>query len=224
MPHFDIVKTSTPSNSFRVAKIKGLFDLQNDHNEEHFSGDIVLPEKWNIGVIVGPSGSGKTTIATELFGEDYFKEPTLTGESVIDDMPESPPDIIAHTFNSVGFSSPPSWLKPYSVLSNGEKMRVQLAYSILENREQIVFDEYTSVVDRNVAQIGSAAIARAIRRLDRKFVAVACHYDILEWLEPDWVFDTAQMKMVHQSFLDLKSSSTLLNKRASGNYLESIII
>jgi ABC-type ATPase with predicted acetyltransferase domain len=224
VPHFDIIKQSTPSDSFRVAKIKGLFDLQNDHNEEHFTGDITLPEKWNIGVIVGPSGTGKTTIAKELFGEDYFTEPEFKSASVIDDMPEADANVIAMTFNSVGFSSPPSWLKPYEVLSNGEKMRVQLAYSILQNKDQIVFDEYTSVVDRNVAQIGSAAISKAIKRLDKKFVAVACHYDILDWLEPDWVFDTAQMQMVNQSFLGQPFSLISSSKKDSGLYLESIII
>jgi ABC-type ATPase with predicted acetyltransferase domain len=224
VPHFDIIRKSVPSSSFRVAKIKGLFDLQNDHNEEHFVGDIELPENWNIGVIVGPSGSGKTTIAKELFGADYFVEPEFKSASVIDDMPEADANIIAHTFNSVGFSSPPSWLKPYEVLSNGEKMRVQLAYAILQNKAQIVFDEYTSVVDRQVAQIGSAAISRAVRRLDRKFVAVACHYDILDWLEPDWVFDTESMTMQKKNSQSQKSNWTLFGKKDSGTYLESIII
>lgn len=49
------------------------------------------------------------------------------------------------------------------------------------------------VVDRTVAKIGSAAIAKSIRkgRIAKQFVAVTCHYDILEWLEPDWVLDMA---------------------------------
>ena len=57
----------------------------------------------------------------------------------------------------------------------------------------VVFDEFTSVVDRTVAQIGSAAVSRAIRggRIERRFVAVTCHYDVLPWLEPDWVVDMA---------------------------------
>ncbi|MGA2257759.1 MAG: GNAT family N-acetyltransferase, partial [Thermoguttaceae bacterium] len=49
--------------------------------------------------------------------------------------------------------------------------------------------EFTSVVDRTVARIGSAAAAKAIRRLGRRFVAISCHYDIAQWLEPDWVLD-----------------------------------
>jgi len=76
---------------------------------------------------------------------------------------------ITSAFNSVGFSSPPSWLKPYSVLSNGQKMRVDLARAILEDNQLFVFDEFTSVVDRNVAQIGSFAMQKAIRKTNKKF-------------------------------------------------------
>jgi len=54
-----------------------------------------------------------------------------------------------------------------------------------------VIDEFTSVVDRTVAQIGCAAIARTIRRSNRRFVGVSCHVDIIEWLQPDWTYDPA---------------------------------
>jgi GNAT superfamily N-acetyltransferase len=57
----------------------------------------------------------------------------------------------------------------------------------------VAFDEFTSVVDRNVARIASAAIAKGIRqgRIACRFVAVTCHYDVTEWLAPDWVIDMA---------------------------------
>jgi GNAT superfamily N-acetyltransferase len=65
----------------------------------------------------------------------------------------------------------------------------------------VAFDEFTSVVDRTVAKIGSAAIAKSIRsgRIKKKFVAVTCHYDILEWLEPDWVLDMASCQLARGS-------------------------
>jgi len=44
------------------------------------------------------------------------------------------------------------------------------------------------VVDRTVAQIGSAALAKTVRRRNQKFVAVSCHADVEEWLQPDWVY------------------------------------
>ena len=55
------------------------------------------------------------------------------------------------------------------------------------------FDEFTSVVDRTVAQIGSLAMQKAIRRQGKKFIAITCHYDVEEWLQPDWIFCTDDM-------------------------------
>ena len=194
MPHFDIIKESRPKRTFRVESVIGTFDLHTEHIKEHFVGDINLPEKWNIGLIVGRSGSGKSTIARELFGDHLIGHFDYTHESILDDMPKNATmSDITKALNSVGFSSPPSWLKPYSVLSNGEKMRCDVARAMLENDDFFVFDEFTSVVDRNVAQISSFAIQKAIRRSDKKFIAVTCHYDVQAWLMPDWVFNTDTM-------------------------------
>ena len=73
MSHFDIVRQSNPAKSFRVASVMGTYDLQTEHVSERFVGDIDLPEKWNVGLIVGRSGTGKTTIATELFGDKIYR-------------------------------------------------------------------------------------------------------------------------------------------------------
>ena len=95
---------------------------------------------------------------------------------------------------NVGFASPPSWLKPYDVLSNGEKMRVDLARNILDEKELIVFDEFTSVVNREVAKTSSYAVSKAVKKLGKKFVAVSCHSDVIEWLEPDWIYNTDEKR------------------------------
>jgi len=136
-------------------------------------------------------------------------------------------------FVSVGFSSPPSWLKPYAVLSNGERMRADLARAILEERELIVFDEFTSVVNREVAKTGSYAISKAARRAGKRFIAVSCHKDITDWLEPDWIYDTdAQQFFFIQKTKDRKDQVsswksiglTTQLKNGCGKFLESIII
>ena len=194
MPNFDIIRESKPVESFRVASVMGKFDLQSNHIKERFTGSIDMPKDWQIGLIVGSSGTGKTTISKELFPDSYITEFNYSAECILDDMPKDKSvDEITAMFNSVGFSSPPSWLKPYSALSNGQKMRVDLANSLLQDQELIVFDEFTSVVDRNVAQIGSFAVQKAVRKTKKQFIAVTCHFDVEDWLLPDWIFDTDSM-------------------------------
>ena len=130
MPNFNIVKKNTADKtSFRVQSIIGMFDLPNEHLQETFTGEINIDNAdWNVGIIYGASGTGKSTIAKELFGENIFMDDKHEGLSVIDEMPKNKSvKDITKAFCACGFSSPPSWLKPYHVLSNGEKMRVDLA-------------------------------------------------------------------------------------------------
>lgn len=205
MSHFNIVKNIEPATSFRVSKIQADYDVKIEHAQEHFKGNIEIPEEWNIGVIVGGSGTGKTTIAKELFPDEYVKNYEYTHSSVIDDMPKCDMKDIEKMFYAVGFGSVPSWIKPYDVLSNGEKMRVDLARALLE-RDFVVFDEFTSVVDRQVAQTMCIAANKAIKRTGKKFIAVTCHYDVVEWLEPDWIFDTNTMQTVFHKAHDNKKN------------------
>lgn len=86
------------------------------------------------------------------------------------------------------------------LLSNGEQFRVMMARTMLEGGAQIVMDEFTSVVDRQVAQIGAHAAQKHIRKAtDRRFVAASCHYDIVDWLQPDWIFEPATMTFTRRS-------------------------
>lgn len=73
MPHFDIVKRNKIADSFRVQKIRADFDVKPEHSNEHFCGEITIPEEWHIGLIVGGSGTGKSTIAQELFADSYVR-------------------------------------------------------------------------------------------------------------------------------------------------------
>ena len=206
MPNFNIIKTNNIKDTFRVQKIKADFDIKNEHSNEKFCGEIKLPEKWNIGLICGASGTGKTTIAKELFNDILISNFEYNNQSVIDDMPKDKSvDEIVKTFYAVGFGSVPCWLKPYRVLSNGEKMRVDLARSILEY-DKFAFDEFTSVVDRNVAKTCCIAINKAIKNTDKQFIAISCHKDIINDLQPDWIFDTDKMQMVFMIAHDKKET------------------
>lgn len=189
-----IVKSSNIIKTPRLMQMVGMFDISIEKKSvEEWNVDLVLPNTWNVGLIVGPSGCGKSTIAGELFG-DYIVSPWKWHEekSIIDGFPDTMGiKEIVELLSSVGFSSPPSWVKPFHVLSNGEQFRVSIARTLAETNDISVVDEFSSVVDRTVAKISSAAIQKTIRRRNQKFIAVSCHYDIAEWLEPDWMYEPA---------------------------------
>lgn len=178
----------------RVDQVRGMFDIE-DRPVERVEWEAELPlecRPWSIGLIVGPSGCGKSTIARHLWPEECSASASLSwsaGKSLLDSFPEELPikDVVA-ALSSVGFSSPPAWLRPFQVLSTGQQFRVTLARLLCGSSRLVIFDEYTSVVDRTVAQVGSAAVARAVRERGKQFVAVTCHEDVLEWLQPDWVY------------------------------------
>lgn len=195
-------------DSFRVQQVAGIFDVPLEEKMRmtlNFEKPDVDSSDWKIGLIVGPSGSGKSTVARELFGKDFHESAHWSEDrAVVDDFPtELSTKEITALLTSVGFSSPPGWVKPYAILSNGEKFRCDLARTlslakIPGGKERILaFDEFTSVVDRTVAKSASAALAKGIRNgsIPARFVAVTCHYDVAEWLEPDWILDMATRKI-----------------------------
>lgn len=199
----DIQVVSDIARSPRVMQVEGMFDVPPSKRVElAWSVDLPVEERpWNVGLIVGPSGCGKTTMARHLFGQELAKTFTWNGAgSLLDDFPASLgiKDIVG-LLSSVGFSSPPSWVRPFHVLSNGEQFRVTLARMLAELPDLAVVDEFTSVVDRTVAQIGSCALAKTVRRRNQKFVAVTCHEDVEEWLQPDWVYRPAEQRFAWRS-------------------------
>lgn len=178
----------------RVKQLSGLFDVPVQHRcTRHWKGELPLGDKeWNVGLLVGPSGCGKSNIMRRVFGE---REPLRwKAKSVIDDFDRSlSMEQITGACSSVGFNTIPSWMVPHAVLSTGEKFRVELARCLLSDDDPIVMDEFTSVVDRQVAHIGAMAVAKFVRKNNRRFVAATCHYDVIDWLQPDWILEPATM-------------------------------
>ncbi len=214
MPTIDFTLTAPVHHSFRVAQVAGMFDVPlAERATERITIDLPSLENppiesdWIIGLIVGPSGSGKTSLARRLFGAASLEQhPWPTDRAVVDCFGDISARAIIGLLTAVGFSSPPSWIKPYHVLSNGERFRCDLARALAGSSphpsplpegegeaQPCVFDEFTSLVDRNVARVTSAAVARALRtgRIPGRFVAITCHYDVAAWLEPDWTIDMA---------------------------------
>ncbi len=183
------------SKTFRTEKVASMFDVPIEEKfKKKWEIDLPIEEKkWQIGLIIGHSGSGKTTIAKQLFKGAYLEGYNWgSNNSVLDDF-DSDLDSkdITDALSRVGFSSPPHWMLPFNSLSNGQKFRVELARALLDKKDKLVIDEFTSLVDRDVAKISCVAVSKAIRKTKKQVVAVTCHEDISEWLEPDWIYNVS---------------------------------
>ena len=182
--NIQIRHTCSDAGSYRAERVKSLFNCEDGHT---FAADFELPieeKDWRVGLVVGPSGSGKTSIGKRL---GNLWQPQWPARKPIVDAIAAKGDFndVTGALAAVGLGSVPTWLRPYGVLSNGEKFRADLARLVAEPVQgTIVLDEFTSVVDRQIAKVGAAAFAKAWRRKAAgQVVALSCHYDVADWLE-----------------------------------------
>lgn len=167
------------------------YDIQ--FTEEHITEIPMINEKelnefeWNIGVICGNSGSGKSTILNKL-GEIKKINYDET-KAIVSQFPHLTENEVTNLFCSVGLSSVPIWLHKPNELSNGEKARFELAWILGNNDGVILYDEFTSVVNRDSAKSLSYSLQRYIRENNLKIILASCHFDIIEWLRPDWIYN-----------------------------------
>ena len=181
----DTVLTSTVELTDIDKEIVKNFDYKFDGKTEftvpHFPK---IQNDFSIGVIYGSSGSGKSSMLKQ-FGEE--QELVWNYNKTIASHFDSVEDAIER-LGAVGLNTVPTWAKPRNVLSNGEGFRCDLARRLGSN---IVIDEFTSVVNRDVAKSCSLSLYKYVKRKKLKNIVLAtCHDDILEWLQPDWVFNT----------------------------------
>ncbi len=181
-------------NTYRAARVKSLFNCDSGAD---FALDADLPLEdtdWKIGVVVGPSGSGKTSIGRTIWPDVgiYDGDTGWAPDKPIVECiaPDGGFDDVTGALSAVGLGSVPAWLRPFHALSNGEKFRAGLARVIAEGHPRVIIDEFTSVVDRQIAKVGAGAFSKSFKRGAGQAVLLSCHYDILDWVEPDWVFDT----------------------------------
>lgn len=179
-----MILTSTVKQDEITNEISKYFDYTFNGVTEFEVPVMIMQEDFSIGLIVGASGSGKSTLLS-AYGteEDIIWDNELSIASHFESAEDA-----KNRLSGVGLNSIPSWLRPYSVLSTGEKFRVDLARRL---KSGAVIDEFTSTVDRNVAKSTANSVRQYITKHNLKnIVFSSCHYDIIDWLQPDWVYDT----------------------------------
>lgn len=146
---------------------------------------IPLIREEGVTLIVGTSGSGKGTILKKalLTSNPIFDKDT----PIIDNF--SSPENGERFLIAAGLRTIPAWKRPISQLSNGERHRAEIA--MLMDQGVWVFDEFTSVVDRDTARSLCVGMMKAYKRFSiKRAVFASCHRDIIPWLQPDFVYDS----------------------------------
>ena len=166
-----------------LEEIKRKYDIT-DHKE----AEVAIPDLPTDGIvlIVGTSGSGKSTILRSL-GD--LRQPVIdNSRTTIENFttPERGEELLL----ACGLRSIPTWFRSPNTLSNGEFHRFEMALGLDQGLTTV--DEFTSVVDRDTAK----SLALSIRKYydqrgttDPLYIA-SCHRDIIDWLDPEWVYDT----------------------------------
>lgn len=193
---------SEVAKSFRCQKAANSLDIDVEKkSKHHLEVSVDMETPFNLGLIVGASGSGKTTLAKQMFGEDCFISPLDMSKPIIEQFPkEWSYDDCAAALAGIGLTSVPCWIRPVYTLSNGQRARAEAALLMASDRPRIIIDEWTSVVDRTVAKAMSNCIQKYARKSGKQIILLSCHYDVVEWLNPDFIVDCNK-----QSYEDRRS-------------------
>lgn len=206
------LESSIPT-SFRTTMAANSQDIDVGKKSVHeLHVEIDLETDYRVGLIVGASGSGKTSLARDLFGADALRDETILERPIIDQFPAAwNYEQCQEALIGIGLGSVPCWIRPAFTLSTGQLARAQAALRLskVEQTEAdnpdtnppIVMDEWTSVVDRTVAKVMSHAAQRYARRVAKRIVFCSCHYDVIEWLNPDWIIDCNRAAFVDRRSL-----------------------
>jgi ABC-type ATPase with predicted acetyltransferase domain len=145
---------------------------------------------WNIGLICGNSGSGKSTIMKNMRNFHTIQPLYDMDKPIISQFSHLTEEEVCDLLSSVGLSSVPIWLHKPNELSNGEKARLDICWLLANEKNKTIFcDEFTSVVNRPCAKSLSYALQRYVRKNNLQIILASCHFDIIEWLNPDWIFN-----------------------------------
>ena len=177
----------------RVSQIRGIFDLASEKilalAVDGFAAARRTPLEHRSHR--GPSGCGKTTIARHFWPDRIHRDFTWPSDAaLLDGFPGASVDqgrdgsaIGGRLLVAAGVAAAVSRPLHRPAIPRHARPSPRRSAATLA-----VMDEYTSVVDRTVAQIGSAALAKVVRQRGQRFVAVTCHDDVEPWLQPDWVY------------------------------------
>lgn len=201
---YEVLLESPINNNFRCKLACDSLDIDiQKKSKHHLVIDANIPNEYNVGLILGASGSGKTTLAKQMFGDNIFNSPLQQDIPIINQFSSDfKYEECASMLSGIGLNSIPCWVRPIYTLSNGQKARAEAALLMSLDRDTIVIDEWTSVVDRTVAKAMSHTLQKYAKKNNKKIVLCSCHYDVIEWLNPDWIIDCNKQEFIKRQNAD----------------------
>lgn len=223
--------TKVPTDEFTDI-VNECFDFDFNGESKFYPFELpkeILDMDFEILCVVGGSGKGKSTLLKEFkTSDDWYefadKKFDVT-KAIVSNF--KTPDEATHKLSAVGLNSLPVWCRPRNVLSVGEGFRADVALNL---DSYVIFDEFTSTIDRKVAKSTSNGLQRYIRenKLDH-FVFCSCHKDFIPFLKPNIVIDLDEEKVFDCGDGNclgktLLSKCTNQQTKTFGEYLGNIII
>jgi len=180
-----------------LEEIRTRYDIK-----DYVEPQVVIPKLPTQGIvlIVGTSGSGKTTILKSVAQPQPVQiNNTL---SVIENF--STPEQGEQLLLAAGLRTIPAWFRPPNTLSNGEHHRFEVALGLDQGQTSI--DEFTSVVDRDTAKSLAYSVRRwfDLQNTQEVLYIASCHRDIIDWLDPDYIYDTDVQELSARRSLHLR--------------------
>jgi ABC-type lipoprotein export system ATPase subunit/GNAT superfamily N-acetyltransferase len=167
-------------------EIKSRYDIK-----DHVEAPVAIPDLPQEGIvlIVGTSGSGKTTILKTV--DDPKPIQIDRAKTVIENF--SSAERGEELLLACGLRTIPTWFRSPATLSNGEFHRFEIAVGLDQGHK--IVDEFTSVVDRDTAKSLALSVRKYFDCNPGVLYIASCHRDIVDWLDPDWVYDTDLQKL-----------------------------
>ena len=181
-------RTSAVATTFGLAPKEAALTIADGATITIGPGRIIL--------IAGPSGSGKSTvlarIASEFAAAVWVQSIRFPPHDALIDAvaPEAQTPEALATLTACGLGDAHTWLRPFDVLSEGEKFRARLAKAVAaatvrQAAAPLICDEFASLLHRRSAKAVAYNVGKLIRRRGLCLVAATAHEDILDDLRPD---------------------------------------
>ncbi|MEM2544290.1 MAG: ATP-binding cassette domain-containing protein [Nitrososphaerota archaeon] len=191
-----VAKIHIPNNKRAeyVAKVFGILPeesrkifIYKDFKLDVSVGDIIC--------ILGESGAGKSLLL-KLLSSKLYKIPDFGGVVYEDKIIPNEDEILINgvgknvehaveILSYVGLSEPMIFLKPYSILSEGQKYRYRIAKMLDSGKRVWVLDEFCSKLDTITAKVVAFSIGKLARKVGATLIVATPREEIITDLAPN---------------------------------------